>query len=171
MHRHHLRIPGRLSRSVATDRPVSEYDLRSLIEENCAACRRAELTFHRKSSVKRIDRRTWCVAGLSFGETAQTFLRSDPDALQLTIDRGPLLVSQSSEQDGCYADQVEHLRCERCGSHDVEDARWIEAATLEFMDSCSSIGNEVYCRTCQEQTPCEYGSLAEWRRTHPSVPG
>lgn len=169
MYRHEIHVLLRAKMLVTSPEPVSQTRLLEVLRDRVGAWRREELRFEKESGLRRLND---AVAGpLRANETARTVLRSDPDALELTIDQGPLLVSQSSEEDPAYADQVEHLRCARCGSHDVEDARWAEAATLDFTDSCSSIGDEVYCRACEEQTPSEYGSLAEWRRTHPSVPG
>jgi len=167
MYRHEIHVLLRAKMIVTSEQPVPQTRLLEVLRDRVGTWRRDELRCEKESGLRRLND---ALAGpLPPNESARAILRSDPDALTLTIDQGPLLVSQSSDEDPAYPDQVEHLRCERCGSHDVEDARWVEAATLDIMDSCSAIGDEVYCRACEEQTPSEYGSLADWRRTHPPV--
>jgi len=166
MYRHEIHVLLRVRIDVTSDAPLPRSGLLRAVAERLGAWRREELRWEKESGLRRLSAALTCSVPL--GEGKETVLRSDDDAVNLTIDQGPLLVAQSSDEEPGYADSLEQLRCNDCGSHDVEDARWVDAATLEPTESASSIGDEVYCRRCQEQSPAEYGSLLDWRRTHPS---
>jgi len=167
MFRHHVQVPLRLTLVLEGLHPLSQEGLRSVVEARLAEWRREEVCRDAASVLGRLRRYLSCEYPVRGGGAAHA--RPDTESLDLVLDGRPLLVEQSASADPSYADQIELLRCSRCGSADVEDARWLDARTHELSEALSPVGDHVFCRHCFEETPVAHGTL-EACRHDPACP-